>query len=138
MGDGHRVGSDPDLGDVAQADVAARGGVDQQGPQASDALPGGLTTPDDDVEDLLLLVQIAHGQPGDERARLAPDVARPQTVLLGLRQVDLDLHRRLADLRLDLRLEHSGDRAEHLGDVIGGVPELGQIVTVDAYHEVVR
>ena len=93
--------------------------------------------PHDDVEDRLLLVQAAHGQPRDQRADLAPHVTRPEPVALRRRQVHLHRHRRLAHQRLDLGRDDALDRLQRLRDVLGGRLEGRVVLTGDPHDELV-
>src|SRR4029079_13716852 len=101
-----------EAGDVLESHLAAARRVDQHVPELGQvaARLGGAT--DHHVEDLRLLVEVAHDQARGERVRVPADVAGPQAVLLCGREVDLDGHRRLLRYRGQQRARPAGDDGE--------------------------
>jgi len=68
-------GDDADVGDVAQADRGARGRLDHQVADLVRVVPERGVAPQRDVERLLVAVDLAQLLPGDQRLRLAADLA---------------------------------------------------------------
>ena len=130
MCDHRRVGGDLHPGHGTQRDPLTARRLEEQGVQAVDARPGRRAAPQDDVEDGLLLVEAADGEPGDERAGVAAHVARPQADPLRCREVHLDLDGRLADLLLDGGRDDAGDGLDLLPHVLRGASQGGQILAV--------
>ena len=92
---------DADVGDLAEPDEARVGRLDQQVLDAAQALAVLGRAPDDDLEDLLLLEQVADLDARQQRGGGPPDVAGLEADRGRLVEVDLDLDGRLADGRGD-------------------------------------
>ena len=107
-------GHDVDLGHVPRRHLAAGRGVDEQAAQGRRGRAGpARIAPDDDIEDLLLLVDLADLGPLDERGGRAPDLARgePEALRRLGSEPDLDLGHQ--DLRLDLESTTPGMSSMH-------------------------
>ena len=96
----------------------AVGRVDQQVGDARQAAADLGRALDPDVEDLLLLEQVADREPGDEDRRCAAHVARLDPVLLRPLEVGLDLDRRLLGRRQHARIDDAVDPGEGLRDLV--------------------
>src|SRR4029077_16804343 len=92
--------------------------------------------PDHHVEDLRLLVEVAHDQARGERGRVPADVTGSQAVLLRGREVDLDGHRRLLRDRAHHGIRHAGHPGEYGLYAAGLLLEHVQVGAVDADDEV--
>src|SRR6185436_17665135 len=98
--DDGRAWHDPSVGHSAQSNVAAIWGVDEQIADAREAAPRARRTPDDHVEDLLLLEQTPRDDAREESRGSSAYVAWLDAVPLAGEQVDLDLECRLHDGRV--------------------------------------
>ena len=86
---------DPHVGHLAEPDVAAARTVDQEVPHGIGVTSDGRGALHHDVEHLLLLEDAADQDALQQRRFGAPHVARLDRVLPCLRQIDVDLERRL-------------------------------------------
>src|SRR6476661_1051179 len=84
-----------DLGNVAETDVAAVGGVDDQVTDAVEAVTGGCRPLHDHGEDLLLLVEVSDFDALQQRRCRASDIAGNDAGFLRCGEVHLDLCDRL-------------------------------------------
>ena len=93
--------------------LAAARRVDQQVPELGQVAARLRRAPDHHVEDLRLLVEVAHDQARGERGRVPADVAGPQAVLLRGREVDLDVTVGCCGIGRDHGMRHAGHLREH-------------------------
>ena len=132
LGEGHET----HRGDVTETHLATRRDVDAQVGEVGGGAPRLGGAPDHDVEDPLVLVEVAHQGAGEIGGRGAPDVTRDQPVLLRRDQVGLDLEGRLLGLRDHPGLDHAGDRRDLQGDPLRSAVHGVEIGALDPHRQV--
>ena len=121
------VGSrrDANVGDIAQANVAAVGRVDQQVADAGQAVARLGRRPDDHVVNLAFPVNVADFVAGEDHGGRATDIARLEPDATGVGEIDLDLDLRNVLLRLLVQIDETvdpGQRLLHLRRLLGADP----------------
>ena len=129
-------GDDAHFGDVPQPNVVAGRCVEHQLWDVGHALPDLRCSPDDDVEDLLLLEEVPDCHPGQQRGRRATNVAGFDAVLLGRFQVDLDLDSRFFHAQVHERIDHAVNLADGRIQLVGLLPQNRQVLAEHPHHQV--
>src|ERR1700712_1608108 len=97
---GHRG----DAGDIPKPHLGAGFSVQHHVLDVVEVLPDLWTSPDHDIEHLLLLKQAAYGDATGQRRCIAADVTGLEAKRAGFVQIDFDVDRLLFGLWLDLRV----------------------------------
>ena len=123
---------DPNMRNVAQANLLVFLGVDHQPLDVVEVVADFRRAPDHDIEHLLFLEQSADCDAADQCRSGAANVSRLQAVAAGPIQIDLDLESRLGRRLFDAGVLDALDLFEDPPDLLGLRLDDFELVAIDA------